>query len=342
MSSAITEPLRLALGYHPGDKPVSKGAVLAGVFGALMGDAFGVPHEFKPPYILPTADHLNLVMPAHYPKTYSGIPYGTWSDDGSQLLCLLDSLESEGGQLVLSTFGARLLAWYERSLHQAGGIVFDCGGQTAYALGRLKEGVTPCRAALSRFTAEAERSSNGNGALMRALPAAFSSVLWEVSEEEAVRMGAQQSRITHAHPISMITCALYTQLAIQVMHGSRLPSWKDRAISAAHQLESELELSDEELKALDEIRRFGRSEMPTGGGYVVNSFWSAIYALDRSTDYLSAIRAAVSLGDDTDTTACIVGGLAALEHGLATVPTQWWEVLTLPEESVGLLTRIAA
>jgi ADP-ribosylglycohydrolase len=35
------------------------------------------------------------------------------------------------------------------------------------------------------------------------------------------------------------------------------------------------------------------------------------------------VRAAISLGDDTDTTACIAGGIAGLRFGLDAIPSRW-------------------
>lgn len=339
MSSATTDLLEEALSYTPG-APAPRAQALAAIFGALLGDAFGVPHEFKDARDLPHPKRLDLVMPSDYPKTYGAIPYGTWSDDGSQLLCLLDALEVEGGQLVLKTLGLRLQAWLHGAAHQAGGRVFDCGGQTRYALLRLKEGVTPSRAALNRHTDEPDPTSNGNGSLMRVLPAALATTLWGVSDEEAVYIGGQQSIITHAHPLSQVTCALYTQLAIQVMANPQRTDWYERARDAALKLEAEQALTHAQQMALDDIIQYGKTDMPVGSGFVVNSFWSAIFALDRSADYLQTIRRAVAFGNDTDTTACIAGGLAALAYGLKSVPTEWWASLDFPTETIALLERL--
>jgi ADP-ribosyl-[dinitrogen reductase] hydrolase len=39
------------------------------------------------------------------------------------------------------------------------------------------------------------------------------------------------------------------------------------------------------------------------------------------------VRAAVSLGRDTDTTACVAGGIAGLWDGAAAIPVRWREAL---------------
>ena len=70
-----------------------------------------------------------MVPPAGFQKTYKDVEAGTWSDDGAQALCLLDSLLSQGG-LSLNSFSDLLSAWYEDGLWAVNNVVFDVGIQT--------------------------------------------------------------------------------------------------------------------------------------------------------------------------------------------------------------------
>ena len=63
-----------------------------------------------------------------------------------------------------------------------------------------------------------------------------------------------------------------------------------------------------------------------GSGYVVDSLRSARDAL-RQPDYESVAKYAISLGHDTDTTACIAGGVAGLRDGVETIPVRWRNAL---------------
>ena len=58
-----------------------------------------------------------------------------------------------------------------------------------------------------------------------------------------------------------------------------------------------------------------------GSGYVVDSLHAARWANRRGT-YEEVVRAAVSLGDDTDTTASIAGGIAGLRFGFDAIPAR--------------------
>lgn len=48
------------------------------------------------------------------------------------------------------------------------------------------------------------------------------------------------------------------------------------------------------------------------GGYVVDSMEASVWCLAKTDNYKECTLMAVNLGDDTDTTAAIVGGLAGL------------------------------
>ena len=65
--------------------------------GLLIGDALGVPYEFKEPGELPEYDKLEMEPPKGFFCNHGNVPWGAWSDDGSQALCLFCSLRECGG-----------------------------------------------------------------------------------------------------------------------------------------------------------------------------------------------------------------------------------------------------
>ena len=81
-----------------------------------------------------------MVPPPGFRKTYPKVAAGTWSDDGAQELCLMDSLLRHG-KFSLKAYSDALLAWYEEGFWAVDGTVFDVGIQTADALGAYKKGI---------------------------------------------------------------------------------------------------------------------------------------------------------------------------------------------------------
>ena len=49
----------------------------------------------------------------------------------------------------------------------------------------------------------------------------------------------------------------------------------------------------------------------------------------------------MNLGEDTDTTGCVAGGLAGLIYGKKGIPAEWLEVLVKKEELIDIATRFA-
>lgn len=291
----------------------------AALQGALLGDALGVPHEFKNAGGVPAAPDIHMVMPAGYPKTYSAIPYGRWSDDGSQMLALLSALAKARGVYDEDQFLSNMLAWWKTGRFQAGGVVFDIGSQTRSAL-EDREAGRPLRTW--------DPSYCGNGSLMRVLPVAFLPELFGVPKDQAIATAMAQSSLTHPQLLARVSCALYIELC-WVLAERPGGSLVGRVGEADAILRHRGLLTPDEVRSLDVLVDFRKREMPTGSGYVVNTFWSALWAASQANSLSGALRAAVSLGNDTDTVACVAGGLAGLRDGLDKLSDTWWDQMDL-------------
>lgn len=74
-----------------------------------------------------------------------------------------------------------------------------------------------------------------------------------------------------------------------------------------------------------------RKALATGrggsSGYVWDTYNAAIWCLEHTESYRECVLAAVNLGDDTDTTACVAGGLAGILYGREAIPSEWLATL---------------
>jgi ADP-ribosyl-[dinitrogen reductase] hydrolase len=298
--------------------------VEGGMLGLVIGDALGVPYEFQPPHALPGAKHIELQPPAWFARSHPGVEPGTWSDDGAQALCLLESLLQQG-RFDPDDFARRMVNWYEWGHLAVGGEVFDVGLTTAGALRAIRDG-TPALEAASR-----EVSANGNGALMRVLPLA----LWhQGSDAELVHDARLSSVVTHGHLRSQLCCALYC-LWIRRMLAEAGEPWSE-AVAALRAVIGADESAELELHIRPELAPAGR-----GSGYVVDSLQSARMVLSRGP-YEQVVKAAIALGDDTDTTAAIAGGAAGVRDGIGAIPARWLEALRGRELLDPMLTQLLA
>jgi ADP-ribosyl-[dinitrogen reductase] hydrolase len=298
--------------------------IAGGLWGLLIGDAVGVPYEFHAPDALPPPHALEMTPPPSFRRAHPGVPPGTWSDDGAQALALLASL-LECGRLDLTDFGRRLVAWYERGELAVDNHVFDVGIQTSQAIRELIAGV-PAHAA-----GPVHEHANGNGSLMRVLPLA----LWHRGgDQDLVRDAHAQSQITHGHLRSQVCCALYCLWARRTLQG--VPAaWSD-AVETLRRIYGSASAARAELEW--QIRP---DEPPEGrgSGYVVDCLRSARLAVDAGT-YEEAVKAAIALGHDTDTTACVAGGIAGLRDGVQAIPKRWFEQLRGKEIVEPMLRRL--
>lgn len=159
--------------------------VLVGaVWGAAVGDALGVPYEFK------ARD--SFVCAGMVGHGTHDQPAGTWSDDTALLLATCDSIR-HCGRVDVSDMLSRFRSWYEQGDYTPDGKVFDVGITTA--------------AALHLGYGGAEEWNNGNGSLMRIAPLAFCG-----ASDDEVRAA---SAITHAHRISTEACVQFVSMLRQ-------------------------------------------------------------------------------------------------------------------------------
>lgn len=151
------------------------------VWGAAVGDALGVPYEFK------ERGSFECTGMVGYGTHHQ--PAGTWSDDTALMLATCDSIK-QCGRIDTTDMLERFRSWYNQGDYTPDGKVFDVGNATAEAL-YTGEGLTG-------------EWSNGNGSLMRIAPLAFCG-----ATDEQVRA---VSAITHAHPISTGACVEFVHL----------------------------------------------------------------------------------------------------------------------------------
>jgi ADP-ribosyl-[dinitrogen reductase] hydrolase len=294
------------------------------IWGLLVGDALGVPYEFHPPAAIPPEEQIELEPPPGFARAHAGVAPGTWSDDGAHALCLLASLLHEK-RLDPDDLMRRLTNWYEVGYLAVDGNVFDVGIQTSRALEAFRRGVPALEAGPSA------EEQNGNGSLMRVLPLA----LWHRgSDAELVADAQLQSRVTHGHLRAQVCCALYCLWARRILDGD--PNAWATAVARLRALYGD---PSPEREQLERYVRPDDEPSGHGSGYVVDCLRSARLVLDAGS-YPSVVRAAIRLGNDTDTTACVAGGLAGLRDGVDAIPQRWRAALREPELFGSLLDSL--
>jgi ADP-ribosylglycohydrolase len=172
-----------------------------------------------------------------------------------------------------------------------------------------------------RAAAASNADSKANGALMRATP--LGAWGWRLSEEELVAAAITDSRLTHPNPTCTHASAVY---CLAIRHLVRRPGDGAGAFAAA-------ERWARPLHADEIIEWLGLSERDVDVGYVPQigfvkyGFVHAFRHLLLGTRYREALRETLRGGGDTDTNACIVGGMIGALHGEMGVPRSMVEAV---------------
>lgn len=289
----------------------------AGLLGLLLGDACGVPFEFSSADTL-TGFPIGTVdfppnLPADFKRAHAGAPQGTWSDDGAMALALLDSLQACQA-LDLGDLAKRFLNWRDNGAYAPDNCVFDIGNQVRGGLHRIERGQDP------RMAGASGTLDNGNGALMRVLPLA----LWHTGPAQTLcQMAMDQGLPTHGHLRSQVVCALYCLWARNLLEGF------DDGFDEALETLGKIYLDQGRRDALEELEVIldGKEREPRGTGYVLDTLWSARKAFTEGKDFRDVVERAILMGNDTDTTAAVAGGLAGIRGGMKQLPKAWLDHL---------------
>jgi len=300
-----------------------------GLWGLMVGDALGVPAEFKSREML----RKNPVTEMTGFGTHDQ-EAGTWSDDTSMTLAAMDSLcKGLDYENMMKRFKDWL--WHNKE-YTPHGEVFDVGGVCRRAIKNYTMGFDVLECGIDG------ENSNGNGSLMRILPAVlFVLKNRKTIDEEALVVIHNVSRLTHSHPISLTGCGIYAFLVEELLKadpGSEVCTVLQRGIDRAfftyeNGEDAYLAASLRQYRRMEELEEFKALEEKDvrSTGFVVHTLEAAVWCLLTTNAFKECVLKAVNLGGDTDTVAAVAGSLAGLVYGRNEedgIPQEWMKKLS--------------
>ncbi|AZA78566.1 ADP-ribosylglycohydrolase family protein [Chryseobacterium sp. G0186] len=303
--------------------------IKAGIMGVCIGDALGVPVEFKKREDLKINPVIKMLEYMSWNQ-----PKGTWSDDSSLTLCLAEQLIKG---YDLEKIGQSFVKWYKYGHWTAHGKLFDIGGTTRHALARLIKGES------ARFSGNIFEEDNGNGSLMRILPLAFY-LENEDSIQKLYNTVKEVSTITHGHFRSVFACFIYVIFAIQLLKGKDKKEAYTNTQKIVLEYALEQGFNPDEIVLFNKILKHDISGYPENeiksGGYVLHSLEASLWCFLNSESYSEAVLKAINLGEDTDTTGAITGGIAGIYYGFESIPKEWMNELVRKDDIEALCQRL--
>lgn len=298
------------------------------LFGLAIGDALGVPVEFK-------SRKMILQNPVTDMKGFGthNMPAGTFSDDSSLAFCLAEVLTQD---FSLVKIADNFSSWLNHNYWTATGHVFDIGMATREAIKRIDKSITP------ELAGGTDEQDNGNGSLMRILPLIF--YTRDKTIEARYQLTKLVSSITHGHIRAVIACFYYLEFAKQLIEGNnKFEVYKNLKTLVIEYL-VKLSVNSKEINLFDRLLKGNIYELKEeniySSGYVLHTLEASIWCLLTTNDYKSATLKAVNLGLDTDTTGAVTGGLAGILYGFETIPHTWLEKLARRKDIEDLAERL--
>ena len=292
-----------------------------GVLGVVTGDALGCPVQFE------TREEVKAhpVTGMRGMGTFN-LPAGSWTDDSSLTLALTESLKRLDAIDLIDILG-NFVKWLDQGEFTPYGYAYDIGEGTMKSILRYKKSKNPLTCGGK------EEWNNGNGSLMRILPACLFCIEKGFSDQDAIQIVHQVGSLTHAHILANIACGLYFFMAREIVSGkgelkAALQAGLNRGFSFYEAaLTDHIFLSRfDRLRDLDAFGAVPEDKI-NSNGYVLDTLEAAVWCLITTDSFSAALLKAVNLGDDTDTVAAVCGGLAGLRYGAAAIPEPWLSAL---------------
>lgn len=293
----------------------------SGIMGVVVGDALGCPVQFE-----------SREEVARHPVTGMrgfgtfDMPVGSWTDDSSLTLALRESIRRTGTIDYVDIMNNFVL-WLYRGRFTPFGEAYDIGRGTMRAIRKYKYSHGPHRAG-SR-----SENNNGNGSLMRIMPAVLYCCEKALPPDEAIDIVHKVGSLTHAHIRANIACGLYYFMADAILTGDgtlsrRMQDGMDKGFVFYERYLADHE-NLEYYNRLHDLTSFASlpEDQIRSTGYVVDALEAAVWSLLNTDSFRDALLKAVNLGDDTDTVGAIAGGLAGLYYGYEAIPEEWVDAL---------------
>ena len=296
LSSAPPHPIHDPQHEHSNgccaDPAVLKSRVRGSYLGLAIGDALGATVEFMTPYEI-----------RHQYQVHQEILGGGWlrlkkgqvTDDTTMALALGEAILATG-VINASAIAAAFDAWMRAK-------PVDIGHTVRSGLMHYRR--------TGKTTAPEDEMSAGNGACMRCLPIAITTL---GANEKAVRQASKiQAHITHNNPLSDAG----TETVILMI----------QALFKGQTLNQQLHHYAHPLAAKYPQFYFRKRPCQNPSGFIGHTLRVVFDTLFNTDSFEDCLVEAVNRGGDADTTGAIAGMLAGACYGETAIPQRWLKAL---------------
>ncbi len=275
------------------------------LFGLALGDSLGYPVEFL---------QRETIRQRYGAAGISELPeVALYSDDTQMTVALAEGLFDAGINAsldnVMQGIGHRFIEWLESDANDRAP-----GGTCINGIERFQSGISWHESGILE--------SKGCGSAMRVAPLGY------VYQDDATRLkevAVASSEITHRHPTAIAATVAAAYLVKLALDGIPTADYMPRLYDFTTGISEEFDLAilrvghvlgwtNEDL-ALDHIGQGWTGEEAVA---------LALYCVLRyPDDYVGCVRRAANTNGDSDSIACIAGGIMGARLGLNAIPSAW-------------------
>ena len=275
------------------------------VYGALIGDAAGGVLEFLGRQPTKSEALKALDMPGG--GVFDLAP-GQFTDDGEMTVTLLAALASTSGRFDEDQVAKGYCNWARSD-------PFDIGIATRSALRGIDspQNSETMVEGIRRRARDNNLKSKANGSLMRATPLGIAAC--RCTLDETIFIARRDAEFTHPNDACVASTTAYV---LALRHLILSPKDNVGAIDAARSY-----LSEHNSEVMQWLQDAEAGDLPAAtpqAGFARYGFTYAFHFLYHGFGFKQAIIETLAMGGDTDTNACIVGGLLGAYHGLDGLP----------------------
>jgi len=284
------------------------------MFGLAVGDAMGMPVEFRPRGKFDPVTEFRAGGPFK-------LQAGQWTDDTAMSLCLASSLiECNGFD------AAHQMKQYSRWIDYG---YLSCTGKAVGIGQTILKAMIRYHKTKDPIQGDTNPRRSGNGCIMRLAPVP---IYYSHDATLAIHHSIQSATTTHGSEICLQTAGFFGGMIWGALNGAS----KEELLSDNYSPDKDYY---QQYPQCDELRSLTRGDYKAkhdsevdSTGFVIDALEAALWSFYHTHTYDEGLLKAVNLGGDADTVGAIYGQLAGAYYGFEAIPIKWVQGLASNEK----------
>lgn len=278
------------------------------LYGLFIGDALATPYEYRNEDYMNTLSAIEMVPPTGHQRTYKEVASGSWSDEGSMTLAMMETIVKCHG-FKPKHFLRNLDAYKNDGAFTVNKHAFGYSRHLEQVLRASHEGG-------KIYHLDEAGKSRDTDSLVRSVPLA----IYDLPNDgkSTIQLAHTQSLVTNGNPLSGVCSAIYMQWIKNIYHKEHNPF-----VKSVHQL---FELYNKDMRQII-MTEILQHKPVVGVNDIAECLMDTYEIICKTDSFHEAVITAVKRGNHSTSLASSVGAIAGLIYGYPSIPSKWIEGL---------------